>query len=279
MKIKSISNKILSILLSAALVCTGANNTAIASEQTQVVYEMEAETTQQESTEDVVEIEAESAEVKTQTEGETVVESTELETVVSETVTETHTERETVSDEAVTEEQTTEIPEIAAVITEESADALRTTDDEDWIVTQGLNEDGSVTINETNFPDDIFRGYVTNCCDDDSNGVLSKDEIDTFTNFNMRITNVKSLQGIEYLTELTTLICKSEYLTELDVSKNTSLEKLICEFCELSWLNVSGCEGLTYLDCSYNNLGELDVIPFFSSISTVRTLCLLCSKP
>lgn len=75
--------------------------------------------------------------------------------------------------------------------------------------------------------------------------------------------SITSLQGIEYLTELTELDCSSigNTFTTLDVSRNTKLTKLVCkENTSLTTLDVSGCTALTYLSCyKCSPLRTLDV--------------------
>ena len=58
---------------------------------------------------------------------------------------------------------------------------------------------------------------------------------------------------------LTQLICYSNQLTELDVSKNTALTRLNCDYNQLDSLDVSKNTALTYLACGSNNLSKLDV--------------------
>ena len=103
---------------------------------------------------------------------------------------------------------------------------------------------GDVAINETNFPDETVRGRVKGYFDTDKNGKLSAAEIKTAVelSFGPEGSEVTSLKGIEFLTELKHLYLSESQITEIDVSKNTKLENLNL------WLNKS----LTKLDVSKN---------------------------
>ena len=93
-----------------------------------------------------------------------------------------------------------------------------------------------VDIDEEHFPDDTFRGYIGAQFDTDGDNALSTDEIAEATYISVEWNSISSLEGIEYLTELTSLYCAGNDLTTLDLSFNTKL---------------------TILDCSNNNIDEL----------------------
>ena len=116
-----------------------------------------------------------------------------------------------------------------------------------------------VKINEANFPDEIFRSYVSSNCDTDRNGTLSDAEIATVTRVIVNSTNISSLKGIEYFTALTFLECPNNQLTALDVSHNTALTNLVCSYNQLTALDVSHNTALTLLWCYNNQLTALDV--------------------
>lgn len=116
-----------------------------------------------------------------------------------------------------------------------------------------------VEINETNFPDEIFREWLMSQ-PYGYDGVLTDAEIAEVTRISIdNEYEIHSLQGIEYLTGLTDLACDDNMLTSLDVSKNTALRYLICNGNLLTSLDVSGCKALTYLDCNNNQLTSLNV--------------------
>ena len=105
-----------------------------------------------------------------------------------------------------------------------------------------------VTINETNFPDAVFREYVKDNFDTDNNGELSVSEMENVTRVDVAETDVADLTGIENFTRLEELVCRMAYtvdggseglINSLDVSKNTDLVFLDCSGNQLRSQNVS----------------------------------------
>ncbi len=119
----------------------------------------------------------------------------------------------------------------------------------------------SVEINETNFPDPIFRQYIADNFDTDKDGVLSKEEIARVTTIrvNGNYSELKSLKGIEFFTELTMLDCGNTQISELDVSKNVLLESLNCYNSQISELDVSKNVNLQSLSCGDTQISKLDL--------------------
>ncbi len=125
-------------------------------------------------------------------------------------------------------------------------------------------EAGGVAINETNFPDPVFRKYVSDKLDKSNpkDNVLDQDEIDAVNGFEVIVVEgmgIKSLKGIEFFPALELLRCSDNELTTLDVSKNTNLITLFCENNKLTSLNVSANPHLDWIHCSGNQLTELDI--------------------
>ena len=116
-----------------------------------------------------------------------------------------------------------------------------------------------VAIDETNFPDQNFRNYVSAKCDQVRDRMLSKSEIAATTEFKLSSENIYSLKGIEYFTSLQRLDCSWNKLTTLDLSSNTALTYLDCSNNQLTSLDVSGNTALTTLGCSGNYLTSLEV--------------------
>ncbi|MBO4604045.1 MAG: hypothetical protein J5657_01950, partial [Clostridiales bacterium] len=102
---------------------------------------------------------------------------------------------------------------------------------------------GSVKINKTNFPDDIFRKYISSNFDKNKDGTLSSDEILKVTEINVERqidsyddqgnphflgTAVKTVKGIEFFPNLLYLACGGNEITTIDVSKNTNLDIFHC---------------------------------------------------
>ena len=147
-----------------------------------------------------------------------------------------------------------------------------------------------IAINEENFPDAHFREYVSKYIDKDYDGVLSLEECAAvkriFEYGTTYWTDISSVQGIEYFTELETLdlynvrvtsldLSKNtalktlrirdnytygnRYLESLDISKNVALEILDVSAAKLTSLDVSHLKNLKELYCSGLKLGTLDI--------------------
>ena len=115
-----------------------------------------------------------------------------------------------------------------------------------------------VVINETTFPDENFRTWVL-AQSYGQDGVLTEDEVAGITTINVMAKRIQSLKGIEYFTELITLDCIGNQLTELDVTECTKLTELECTWNQLAAFDVSKNTALRVLSCSGNQLTALDV--------------------
>ena len=119
--------------------------------------------------------------------------------------------------------------------------------------------DGSVAINETNFPDAAFREYISTNRDTNADGLLSPQEINSVTSISCNGRGLTSLEGVALFPNLASLDCANNQLTTLDVSSNTALQWLDCDSNQLTALDVSGNTALEYLWCGSNQLTALDV--------------------
>ena len=73
------------------------------------------------------------------------------------------------------------------------------------------------------------------------------------------VDGLTSLKGIEYFEALTQLFCQRNYLTSLDLSKNTALTILDCSVNQLTSLDLSKNTALTKFYCDGNQLTSLDL--------------------
>lgn len=96
-----------------------------------------------------------------------------------------------------------------------------------------------VAISSTNFPDDNFRKYVLSECDSNHDGFLSVSEIEETDGIGVQKYGIVSLQGIEFFTELEWLDCRSNRLTELDLSSNPKLNYLWCYDNDIREMDIS----------------------------------------
>ena len=115
-----------------------------------------------------------------------------------------------------------------------------------------------IAIDETNFPDEKFRNMILST----SYGydkVLTGLEASMVNTISAEYSNIQSLKGIEYFTELKQLKCYKNQLTSLDLSKNTKLTYLGCGNNQLTVLDVSNNTALIELECDNNQLTSLDL--------------------
>lgn len=116
--------------------------------------------------------------------------------------------------------------------------------------------DTEIAINETNFPDAVFREYVAETFDgtveEPKDGKLSEAEIAEATGIYVRGKGISDLTGIQYFTALEMLDCGENDLTTLNIASNTNLKTLRCDQNKLTGLNVSSNTALIELNCSVN---------------------------
>ena len=115
-----------------------------------------------------------------------------------------------------------------------------------------------VMINETTFPDEIFRNWVLSQ-EYGADGILTNEELDHVTSIDISRLGIQYLMGIEYFTALKELNCMTNNLSMLNLSNNIALEKLLCDGNELMSLNLLKNKELKYLNCVANNLTSIDV--------------------
>ena len=100
-----------------------------------------------------------------------------------------------------------------------------------------------ISINSTNFPDSVFRDYVSRF-DTNSDGTLSYSEIAQVTEMDLSALGISDFTGIEFFTELTDLNCSFNPIINLDVSHNNKLANFICYGCSIKLGSVR-CNGFT----------------------------------
>ena len=115
-----------------------------------------------------------------------------------------------------------------------------------------------VVINEENFPDEHFRGWVLSQ-EYGKDGVLTDEEIAGITNIWLYYKEIQSLKGIEHFTALVELECCANQLTSLDVSKNVVLKRFGCGDNKLNSIDVSKNTMLEVFSCAGNILTSIDL--------------------
>ena len=129
-------------------------------------------------------------------------------------------------------------------------------------LTEGEANDGDIPIDEAHFPDEVFRDYIRENLDQDYNDIL--DETERLAVKSLQVGGIfldppASLEGIEFFPNLKELYCDFDYLTSLDLSKNTKLKKLRCDINRLESLDLSKNTKLEWLKCDENRLTNLDL--------------------
>ncbi len=112
-----------------------------------------------------------------------------------------------------------------------------------------------IAVDDTNFPDTIFRGYVSNNIDKDSDGYISNDEIVAVKSINVNSLGVSDMTGVAYFTEITYLGCNDNPISTLDVSKNTKLEEIHCCNTDIATLDLS--KNVSLVTLSANKMPQL----------------------
>jgi hypothetical protein len=114
-------------------------------------------------------------------------------------------------------------------------------------------------------PDAAFKAYILDRYDIDKNGKLSMEEAEKIIklDFNTYDLKIKSLEGIEYFTNLEYLKAvgyddsRRGELKNISLSKNTKLLTLICYFNKLETCDLRNCKLIKYIDFSSNMLSSM----------------------
>ena len=122
-----------------------------------------------------------------------------------------------------------------------------------------LNASSGLNIASTSTPSSY--GNVANYVkiDTNNNGEIEVSEAAVITYLNVSLSNITDLTGIEYFTNLLSLISTSNQLVNLDLSQNHNIEYLICWNNQLTTLDLSQNPNLKYLICADNQLTSLNV--------------------
>ena len=114
-----------------------------------------------------------------------------------------------------------------------------------------------ITFNDPNFLNAILSKNPG--VDINGDGQISVAEAEACTGLNVSESSISDMSEISYFTNLNSLSCYSNQLTQLDVSKNVALQYLNCYNNQLTQLDVSRNTNLTNLYCGSNQLTQLDV--------------------
>ncbi len=119
-----------------------------------------------------------------------------------------------------------------------------------------LNDNTDIT---SKFTDANFKSKVYALIGKSSGDTILYSDVKNIRTLDLGMDDISNLSGVEYFTSLTELDCFLNYITTLDLSKNTKLTKLVCYDNYLTTLDLSKNTALTDLQCEKNNLTTLDV--------------------
>ena len=140
---------------------------------------------------------------------------------------------------------------------------------------------------ELDIPDANFKKYLLANCDMNKDGRLTFSDVDgwnsssIYKKFDLQDGGISSLKGIEYFITLDELWCRGNYLTALDLSKNTALTRLECNGNMLTSLDLNNNTALEYLNCNDNLLTTLDLrnntalTDLYCNMPSLKTLYLM----
>lgn len=119
-----------------------------------------------------------------------------------------------------------------------------------------------VSVDAGNFPDAVFRNYISSNFDTNGDGSLSASEIEEAKVVEIDDYNndLASVQGVKYLTNLERLYIPFSKVTSVDVSGMNSLKAVDIMFCEdCATLNVTNCSNLTSILATSTSMKTLDI--------------------
>lgn len=111
-------------------------------------------------------------------------------------------------------------------------------------------------IPDSNFEDKLIALKIDI---DGKNGKVLTSSISKITDLNVQLSDIKDLTGIQDFTSLEFLNCQFNFLTSLNVTKNSKLIELYTHGNDLTTLNVSANTALTTLQVNKNKLTALDI--------------------
>ncbi len=116
-----------------------------------------------------------------------------------------------------------------------------------------------IAIDETVFPDPVFRREVRERCDTDRNGRLSAAEISNVTSLYVPGLGIASMQGVGVFTNLQYLGVTDTDITTLDLTQNTELLLLYASGTALTSLDLSRNTKLGVLWVNNTQIPSLDL--------------------
>ena len=124
--------------------------------------------------------------------------------------------------------------------------------------TVSISQDGA----PVQIPDSEFKAWLVSKYDADGSSEIELAEIPSVTEIVIQSDGIRSLEGIEWFSNLEKLVCQglsAGQLENLDLSGSPRLTYLDVSDNNLSSLDLSGCPNLKTLDCGGNHLRALEL--------------------
>ena len=119
----------------------------------------------------------------------------------------------------------------------------------------------SISFSDTNFKVALINSGL----DQNNNGEIELGEASLCDSLNIGFKNISSLDGIQFFPALRVLLCKSNNLSNINLSNNTNLEKLDCSInTSLNSINLSGLQNLKELSYNNCNITSIDLSTNFA---------------
>ncbi len=115
-----------------------------------------------------------------------------------------------------------------------------------------------VEINETTFPDNPFREYISTSFDKDKNLILTRDELNEVTYLFVPSKEISVLTGMAYFPNLIYLNCEDNAISSIDLKSLSNLRGIYASNNHLTQILFDDSVKLEELYCSNNELSNLD---------------------
>jgi Leucine-rich repeat (LRR) protein len=119
---------------------------------------------------------------------------------------------------------------------------------------------GMVNSQTINIPDQSFRlKLIALGIDTSGDGAIQQSEALTVTSLDLKSSNIASLNGLEFFSNLTSLDCRFNQILSFNATALTNLVTLDCSVNRLTTLLVNGLTQLQTLNCGINRLSTLNL--------------------
>ena len=113
------------------------------------------------------------------------------------------------------------------------------------------------------FTDPLFLAYVLDLVGKSKGDSIFESDVSDIEKVDLGSEDIENLAGIEWFTSMTFFdLGTTNFVTELDLGKNTKLKHIDCGglvYSHLTELDVSNLPDLEYLDCARHSFTELDL--------------------